>query len=98
MRLAPQAVDDPQLDAFDHGERSIVELGDVGRVSEPPDAQAKGRAETMILRERHNRNALDLERTDDLMRHQRRLVVTTRLPNRFEGIAKAATDLRQCLG
>jgi hypothetical protein len=62
MRCTPQAVDDPQLDAFDRGERGIVECDDVGRVGEPADAQAKGRAETMILRERHNRNALDLER------------------------------------
>ena len=74
MRRPPQAVDDPQLDAFDRGERSIVEFGDIGRVGKPPDAQAERLAETMILRERHDRNALDFERADDFVRHRGPLV------------------------
>ena len=34
MRLAAQAVDDPQINAFEHGERAVVELGDICRIGE----------------------------------------------------------------
>ena len=52
MRLAPEAVDDPQLDPFDRRERRLVEFGDVRRVREAADPQTESRAETMVLRER----------------------------------------------
>ena len=42
MRLAPQAIDDPQLDPFDRRESRIVELGDVGRIGEAADPQTRG--------------------------------------------------------
>ncbi len=53
MRFAPEAVDDPQLDPVDRGERRVVEFGDVGRVRKTADPQTERRAEAMVLRERN---------------------------------------------
>src|SRR5438045_4790028 len=89
MRLTPEAVDDPELDPLNRRERRLVEFGDVCRVRETANPQTEGRAETMVLRERHNWNPLDLERTDNLMRHQCRFVVPPGLCDRVENIAEA---------
>src|SRR5262249_12229855 len=100
MRLAPQAVDDPQINTCDRCEGGIVEFGDVGRVCEAADPQAESHSEAMILRKRDYRNTGNLEWTADLVRLQGGLVVMARLPQRLEDIAEAAVDLRQglCVG
>ena len=36
MRLAAQAIDDPQLDPGERGEGGIVEFDDIGRIGDPP--------------------------------------------------------------
>ena len=82
MRFAPEAVDDPQLDPVDRGERRVVEFGDVGRVRKTADPQTERRAEAMVLRERNDRNPGDLEGATDLVRLQGRLVVSARLGDR----------------
>jgi hypothetical protein len=92
MRLAPEAVDDPQFDPFNCGEGRIVELGDVRRVRETADPQTERRAETMVLRERNDRDPGDLERASDLVRLEGRLVKAARLWRRLEDIAKAPAD------
>src|ERR1700730_9577998 len=95
MRLAPEAVDNPQFDAFSRGERRIVEFGDVGRVRKTADPQPEGSAEAMVLGERDDRDPGDLERASDLVRLEGRLVKAARLERRLEHIAKAPADLAQ---
>ncbi len=68
VRLATQAVDNPQLDPTERRERVVVQLGDVGRIAERPDAEPQSRAEPVILRERHDRHARGGERAGDLVR------------------------------
>ena len=97
MRLAPEAVDDPQFDPFDCGERRLVEFGDVRRVRKATDPQAEGRAEAMVLRERDDWNPGDLERASDLMGYQGRFVISAGLGQGLEDIAKAPADLGQSL-
>ena len=41
MLLATQAIDDPQLHPGEHGERVIVEVDHIGRVSQGPDADTR---------------------------------------------------------
>ena len=92
MRLAPEAVDNPQFDAFSRGERRIVEFGDVRRVRKTADPQPEGSAEAMVLGERDDRDPGDLERASDLVRLEGRLVKVARLGRRLEDIAKAPAD------
>src|SRR5438132_13664930 len=79
VRLAPEAVDNPQFDACSRGERRIVEFGDVRRVCKTADPQPEGRAEAMVLGERDDRDPGDLERASDLVRLEGRLVKAARL-------------------
>lgn len=39
VRVAAQAIDDPQLDTLKRGERVVVEFGDIGRVGKSPDPE-----------------------------------------------------------
>ena len=92
MRLAPEAIDDPQLDPFDRGKRRVVEFGNVGRVGKTADPQTEGRAKAMVLHERDDRNPRDFERAADLVRFEGRLVIPAGLGDRFKDIAEAAPD------
>jgi hypothetical protein len=92
MRLAPEAVDDPQFDPFNCGERRVIELGDVRRVRKTADPQTEGRAEAMVLCEGDDRDPGDLESASDLVRLEGRLVKVARLGRRLEDIAKAPAD------
>src|SRR6266478_1574048 len=93
MRRTAQAVDDPQLDPCECREGVVVEFGHVGRIGKTPDANTQCRAEAVILHERHYRDATNLERAGDLMRHQGWLVEAAGLLDRFEHISETAADL-----
>src|SRR5437588_4280341 len=97
MRLAPEAIDDPQLDPPEGGQRRVVEFGNVGGVRKPADPQTESRAEPVVLCEWNDRNTGDLERTSDLMRLQSRFVKPARLWRRLQDIPEPPADLRQGL-
>src|SRR5437762_6819634 len=97
VRVAAQAIDDPQLDAGECREGLLVEFGHVGRIGKSADTNAQCRAEPVILYERHDFDAGDLERPGDLVRYQGRLIVAARLLDRFEHIAETTADLGQRL-
>src|SRR5436853_5512064 len=54
VRLAAQAIDDPQFDAGERRERLLVELDDIGRIADRADAEPERLAETVALPERHD--------------------------------------------
>src|SRR5689334_913172 len=78
MRLAPQAIDDPQLDPGDRGEGCVVEFVRVSRVAEAADTKTERRAEPVVLRKRHDRDPGDLERAADLVWLEGRFVEPSR--------------------
>src|SRR5215469_13480806 len=95
MLLAAQAIDDPQIEPFKRCECAIVEFGHVGRIGKSSDPETQCRAKAVILRERHNTDATNLERSDDFVWNQRRLVETSRVVDRLEHIPEATADFGQ---
>src|SRR5262249_10923637 len=58
MRLVAQAIDDPEVEVGERLERRVVETDHVGRIGHAPETES-GRigAESVVLLERHDRNA-----------------------------------------
>src|SRR5256885_6980908 len=71
VRLAAQAIDDPQFDAGERVERRVVEIDDIGRIADRADAETERLAETVALPERHDRDARNAERPVDGLRRER---------------------------
>src|SRR5713226_9169281 len=74
MRRATVAVDDPGVDALERRKGRLVQAHDVGRIRERAEPEAQGRAEAMVLSERHDPHPRDLERALDRRRDQGWLV------------------------
>jgi hypothetical protein len=98
VRLAAQAIDDPQFDAGERRERRVIEIDDIGRIADRADAETERLAEAVALPKRHDRDARGAERPVDGLRRERRPVHGPPRRDRPEGIAKAPLDLFQRRG
>src|SRR5437868_15309513 len=74
VRLAAQAIDDPQFDAGERVERRVIDIDDIGRIADRADAETERLAGTEALPQRQDRDARAAARPGSRLLRWRRAV------------------------